>query len=203
MKNAHINAHTHSRASGGWNCRGGWECHCRENRQNEAAKFTEQNYLLIPPVSSPPSLHLYWPFHLLLLLLLSSASSSSFWSAASSLSCGNTWECADRFVMGLLMLKLLTESFDDQRCVPHYCHIHYIQNVCMRVSIHVRWTACGGRLYDKGVSVCFHVGAAPSLKTRAFFFFFLLFLMLMRNHESKQQTLLKLDSLKYLKKIIK
>lgn len=70
----------------------------------------------------------------------SSTSSSSFWSIASSLSCGNTLEWAARFVMELQLLELLSQSFDDQWCVPH--HAHHKQNR----------TADAGR-QNKGVSV--------------------------------------------------
>ena len=43
--------HTHSKASGGWNCRGGFECHCGKNRQNETI-CSSRRYLLL--LSSPP-----------------------------------------------------------------------------------------------------------------------------------------------------
>lgn len=68
-------------------------------------------------------------------LLPFSSSSSSSWSIASSLSCGNTLECADRSVMELLLEKRLTKSFDVRWCVPHFCPLHLTQIVCKCVSM--------------------------------------------------------------------
>lgn len=48
----------------------------------------------------------------------------------SSLSCGNT---ADRFVMELLLLRLLAKSFDDQWCVPHFLSFSLSNSVCVPV----------------------------------------------------------------------
>ena len=51
-------------------------------------------------------------------------------------------------------------------CSPLLSHTLYTK----RVYVSAYPCKVNSRLYNKGVSVCFHVGAAPSLKTSAFFF---------------------------------